>query len=108
MTASRAVLRWASHSGPRAAIAVTSCARSCASTRADARAQTISRAHSSAARSTITPASAVRMPVSSAAGVPSITPVIARVTSHANATMTRVCATPIAAIATKNPRDAVA
>ena len=41
-------------------------------------------------------------------GIPSIAPTIARVRSHAKATMTSVWPAEIAAMATKNPRDALA
>ena len=59
-------------------------------------------------RTAITAASQERMPESRAPGIPSITPVTAWVTSHANATITAVCAAPMSAMATKKPRDAAA
>ncbi len=43
---------------------------------------------------------------SSAAGIPSITPVMARVSSHAIAMMMAVCAAPRTAISAKYERDA--
>jgi hypothetical protein len=44
----------------------------------------------------------------SGSGIPSITPVIAAVNSHAIATITAVWASPMTPISTKNERDAPA
>ena len=80
-----------SQSGPSVADRLRrALARSCVCTRAAARAATASRAQSSTARAATTTASATSVAARSAGGIPSIAPTIARVSSHANATMTTV------------------